>query len=124
MRDKQTRRLIERFGLAIPTLLLLAIPAYAGYSMVTHETPLGTAADAAVAGLALIVAVSYLQAALVRRAFARGSARALLEIEGRMAARLGAYVERGLLAPCDSLARDAGAALDDIDAARKEIGGS
>ena len=108
----------------IPTLLLLAIPAYAGYSMVTHKVPFGRPADAGLLALALIVAVSYLQAALVRRAFARGSARALLDIEGRMSARLGAYVERGLVAPCDSLARDAGAALDDIDAARAEIGKS
>jgi hypothetical protein len=105
----------------IPTLLLLAIPAYAGYSMMTHEAPFGRPADAALLALALIVAVSYLQAGLVRRAFARGSARALLDIEGRMAARLGAYVERGLLAPCDSLADDARAALDDLDAARAQI---
>jgi hypothetical protein len=106
----------------IPTLLLLAIPAYAGYSMLTHEAPFGRPADASLLALAGIVVVSYLQAALVRRAFARGSARALLDIEGRMAARLGAYVEEGLLAPCDSLARDARAALDDIDAARAEVG--
>ena len=46
------------------------------------------------------------------------------DLVGRMSARLGAYVERGLLAPCDEVARDAAAALDDIDAARAEIGGS
>ncbi|MHC5054586.1 MAG: hypothetical protein ACYTKD_07705 [Planctomycetota bacterium] len=90
--------------------------------MVTNTAHFGAPADASLLAFAGIVLVSYLQAALVRRAFARGSARALLDIEGRMAARLGAYVEEGLLAPCDSLARDARAVLDDIDAARAEIG--
>jgi hypothetical protein len=99
------------------------MPAYAVYVTAWRGADpfLGSVSDAAVIGTIAILTVCFLQGVLVDRALARGSARALAEIESRMGARLEAYIEEGFLRKCEALADEATTVLDEIDAAREEV---
>lgn len=108
----------------VPTAALAAIPAYAGWLVWSREplAAVGSLSDAAAMALAAAALACVLEAGLVERTFARGSARSLLEVENRMAARVTGWVQGRLLGPCEDLVREAARVLDELDAARREIG--
>jgi energy-coupling factor transporter ATP-binding protein EcfA2 len=108
----------------LPTILVLAIPAYAGFALaapfvgVERLLILGSIADGATLGIMLTLASCFGHSLLVQRGIRRGVSRALSEIEKGMGASVGQCLEERLVAPCERLARTARETLSRLDAAR------
>lgn len=108
----------------IPTALLLAIPAYAVWLILDGKpiAPIGSLSDAAVMSLAAAALVCMLEGTLVEWVFTKGCAHSMVELEGRMMARSSGWIQDRLFGPCQDIVTEARSVLDEIEAARREIG--
>lgn len=106
----------------LPTLCLLAIPAYAGYALWTGDAFMGTATDVALMCVLAAAVLCVLQGFLVERSLRRGTARVLAELEGEIASSVEGFLEGRLLPQCRSLLEEAEEFLSELEDIVRDLG--